>query len=268
MAQFISPSSENATGSPATGWFSTESPNYYSAINSDGGGQYISYTGNMDPLNSAFGGAMNRTFNWPATTDPGVNTGFKFRIRWAWNNIVPHVGTTELQFNIAFCGQSHQLLPYDFQEGAYRTTEYTLTSGEVDYFRANGGFSGSSVGTGLGIQVTYSDVFPPFAGSDTVTIDFVEFEIPDDAFVVIGSGGLDIGSGAFGFIGGGTLTLTGAGGVELGGTASVILSVDMSGLYILVVDKRHDTMYARDASEDTIDMKIPRPFGRTYLFGG
>lgn len=52
--------------------------------------------------------------------------------------------------------------------------------------------------------------------------------------------------------------------IDLGGTATVVLSADPSGIYTLVPGKTNDTLYDRDETPVvTVDVKIPDPFIRT-----
>lgn len=74
---------------------------------------------------------------------------------------------------------------------------------------------------------------------------------------ITGSGGVEISGSADSLLTGGALTITGSGGVEVGGSAELVLSVDISGIYQLTTNLRHDVLYARDSGEDTLEVKIP-----------
>ncbi len=54
----------------------------------------------------------------------------------------------------------------------------------------------------------------------------------------------------------------------INGSAVQVLSVDVSGLYTFIKNKRNDTLYTRNATADTLDVKIPKPFAKTFLAGG
>lgn len=60
---------------------------------------------------------------------------------------------------------------------------------------------------------------------------------------------------------------TGLGGIDFGGFADIILITDPSGIYTLVKDKRHDTLYNR-ADTDSIDVRIPTPYAKTGFLPG
>jgi hypothetical protein len=62
-----------------------------------------------------------------------------------------------------------------------------------------------------------------------------------------------------------SISITGSGGIDIGGTAIVIFMGDPSGIYTVIEGKTHDTLYQR-TSVDHIDMPIPNPYGITgYL---
>lgn len=62
-----------------------------------------------------------------------------------------------------------------------------------------------------------------------------------------------------------TLEYTMSGGLDLGGSPSIVFIVDPSGIYTLVKDKTNDTLYNR-AGDTSVTVKIPDPFIKTgYL---
>lgn len=58
------------------------------------------------------------------------------------------------------------------------------------------------------------------------------------------------------------ISITGSGGIDLGGTASFVFIGDPSGIYTLVPGKTHDTLYER-TDVDSVDVAIPNPFIET-----
>lgn len=66
---------------------------------------------------------------------------------------------------------------------------------------------------------------------------------------------------------GGTLIGDGYGGFNLGGTATMVFIQNPSGIYTLVKNKRHDTLYERMTGITSVDVKIPDPFVRTGFVG-
>lgn len=59
-----------------------------------------------------------------------------------------------------------------------------------------------------------------------------------------------------------------SGGIKLGSSALQVLSIDPSGIYTLVKNKTRDTLYDRQGSITSTDVKIPNPFAKTGYFGG
>lgn len=66
---------------------------------------------------------------------------------------------------------------------------------------------------------------------------------------------------------GGTLEGAGYGGIDLGGAATMVFIQNPSGIYTLVKNKRHDTLYERMTGITSVDVKIPDPFVRTGFVG-
>jgi hypothetical protein len=63
----------------------------------------------------------------------------------------------------------------------------------------------------------------------------------------------------------------GEGGVIIGsiGAANLVLSADVSGIYTLVPGRHFDRIYTRNVNpDDTADVAIPTPFGKTGFFSG
>lgn len=92
------------------------------------------------------------------------------------------------------------------------------------------------------------------------------------SLILTGSGGLKLSGG---IIPGDPLSLSlvnlntdGTGGIAIGSAAPLVLSVDASGIYTLVKNKTHDTLYERQSGITSVDVKIPNPFAKTGYFGG
>lgn len=115
--------------------------------------------------------------------------------------------------------------------------------------------------------------FGSYPVSDQFNATFLQLEIPDvptpPSIVFTGSGGTKV-SGAADVTSSGfpMILFTGAGGVKVSSRIIAVLSVDVSGIYTLVQGQRYDTLYVRDSSEETIDVKIPDPFIKTAFIGG
>lgn len=91
---------------------------------------------------------------------------------------------------------------------------------------------------------------------------------------VTGSGGIEV-SGEPEFSSSGNMTNdtpagVGLGGIEVGGDfTTIVLSADVSGMYTLVPGQHFDRVYTRNVDpDDTEDVAIPQPFGKTGFFGG
>lgn len=111
------------------------------------------------------------------------------------------------------------------------------------------------------VDVTYRITYEDGTTEDGTLIN--GYEYIDEGIEITGSGGVEVS-------GSGTLDsnmITGSGGVEVGGSATLVLSVDISGIYQLTGDLRHDTLYARDSGDDTIDVAIPEPFVKIAYLG-
>lgn len=67
----------------------------------------------------------------------------------------------------------------------------------------------------------------------------------------------------------GTLSGSGYGGFNIGGSSldDVVFMMNVSGIYTLVEDKTHDTLYERMTGITTQDVKIPDPFVKTGFVG-
>lgn len=63
------------------------------------------------------------------------------------------------------------------------------------------------------------------------------------------------------------LIVIGSGGISFGGAATIISVVDPSGIYTLVVGKRHDTLYDRTGATSR-DVMIPEPYAITGFIDG
>jgi len=65
------------------------------------------------------------------------------------------------------------------------------------------------------------------------------------------------------------IIMVGSGGVDVGGSPSIIFIGEPSGIYTLVKDKTHDTLYERQAGTTTfVNVKIPDPHIKTGFIGG
>jgi hypothetical protein len=62
------------------------------------------------------------------------------------------------------------------------------------------------------------------------------------------------------------IVIVGSGGIDFGGSAITLFIGDPSGIYTLVPDKKHDTLYER-TDVDSINVKIPNPFIVTGFLG-
>lgn len=63
-------------------------------------------------------------------------------------------------------------------------------------------------------------------------------------------------------------TITGSGGFDLGGSATIIFNIDPSGIYVLVPNKTHDTIYTDvTSSNETVDVAFPIPMIKTFFSG-
>lgn len=104
----------------------------------------------------------------------------------------------------------------------------------------------------LGAESDPSDpvVFDP--GVDPPPEPDIEFPDPDEV-PTLSPEGLSIG--------------VGYGGFNLGGAATMVFIQNPSGIYTLVKNKRHDTLYERMTGITSVDMKIPDPFIRTGFVG-
>lgn len=65
----------------------------------------------------------------------------------------------------------------------------------------------------------------------------------------------------------GVFTITGSGGVDFGGSPTIVYIEDASGIYTLINRKTNDSLYNR-IEDDILDVKIPDPFVRTGFIGG
>jgi hypothetical protein len=67
----------------------------------------------------------------------------------------------------------------------------------------------------------------------------------------------------------GDIIVVGDGGVELGDTgADIVTQEDLSGIYTIVPNKRHDTLQDRLPGQPTIEKTIPNPYFKTGYIGG
>lgn len=65
------------------------------------------------------------------------------------------------------------------------------------------------------------------------------------------------------------LEVTGSGGISFGGSSSIVTIGEPSGIYTLVKDKTHDTLYERQSGTTTsINVKIPDPYIKTGFVSG
>lgn len=136
----------------------------------------------------------------------------------------------------------------------------------------------------ISIEMTWSiTVVLPAVGFDEMQVDAFSFTIPNgtipnpnatpDADIeVTGEGGVLVSGGGPAYLEM-TLQVTGSGGVLVGSVGSedtpLVLSTNPTGLYTLVQDQRFDRIYTRNVDpDDTTDVAIPRPFGKTGYIGG
>lgn len=277
MAQIQSPTGQTvgAVGSGG-GYVSTEA-DLWSALITAADSEFVFTTTDINAGNFSadfgifsLGVVTQYSLQYNSVTDPGINTGHKVRYRLKWENIITADSFTELFVQLTFGGVGHNfkiasptpgqgILP-----GTFTVVEYTMTSGEVDNYRANGGYAGAGNSVPQIGLVFYSDLFPPNNGSQEVYFDFIEVEVPDAGSTeVTGSGGMELdGDGVINIP-----NITGSGGISLGGSPTIIASVDISGIYEIQDNKRNDTLYARESTDDTVDVEIPRPHYRTAFFG-
>lgn len=68
-------------------------------------------------------------------------------------------------------------------------------------------------------------------------------------------------------ISGGSGSGSGGGGIDLGGAATIVFSINPSGIYTITPGKLHDTLYERLGETTTINVKIPDPFIKTAFLG-
>jgi len=61
--------------------------------------------------------------------------------------------------------------------------------------------------------------------------------------------------------------LVGSGSIDFGGTADFVFIGDPSGIYTLVPNKTHDTLYERLGATTFVDVKIPDPIFKTGPIG-
>lgn len=62
------------------------------------------------------------------------------------------------------------------------------------------------------------------------------------------------------------IAITGSGGIDFGGSASFVFIGDPSGIYTLVVNKTHDTLYER-TDVNSVNVKIPDPIAKLAFLG-
>lgn len=134
------------------------------------------------------------------------------------------------------------------------------------------GFNGPlvvTVSVGVGVD---SDGNPSPNGNDLLAFQLTQFRfsIPEGTGGIIeftGDGGVELAGEADVDID--MLSITGSGGVEVAGEPQTVLSADSSGIYTLVPDQHFDKIYTRNVNDnDTADVKIPDPFGKTGYFSG
>ncbi len=66
------------------------------------------------------------------------------------------------------------------------------------------------------------------------------------------------------------IEITGSGGFEMGSNIAtpIVLSADISGIYTLVLNQHFDRVYTRNSdADDTTDVAIPTPFGKSAFLG-
>lgn len=124
---------------------------------------------------------------------------------------------------------------------------------------APGTVTGQIGGVSGGAQTTCLSFSVPDSSS-------ADIEITGDGGVLVSSEA-DIESSGFPDI-----HVTGSGGVLVGsigsGSTPLVLSKDVSGMYTFISDKRNDTIYTKNSDpDDTTDVAIPEPFGKTGYFG-
>jgi len=177
-----------------------------------------------------------------------------------------------------------------------------LTEAEVIDFRTNGGFDQFWV---LIWQDVFSGgATGPFNPGNTFDVAFIQLEVPDAGptpdIEITGDGGFIFGGSNYfevlsdaglifdfsspinfnhflsdaGLIfGGGGLAFGNAivsdAGLIFGGGGLIVLSADSSGIYTFVIGQHFDRILNRNtADNETVDVEIPSPFGKTGYFGG
>lgn len=172
--------------------------------------------------------------------------------------------------------------------GVSATYANTWNPNDTSGFSANGSVNSVNPLTGaawtraqlfstqFGVGGSWFSTLSPWSASDKgVIFDMflvqVQWTAPPPSLTLVGSGGLLIGGSAGDSDGGivlANLNVDGSGGLEIGGSALLVLSVDSSGIYTLVKDKTHDTLYERVAGITSVDVKIPDPTAKTGYLGG
>lgn len=262
---------------------------------------------------------LDVSFNMDSLIDPGINTGHVLNItlRYRLFSGVAFVGKVSVWLEAA---SFFRLWEGVFTEAGiivdtgelspcngptFVVLPLTLTSLEVDDFRAAGGYSSFSTGYSILCNTAQPTDFPYVSTAD---LAFIELEVPTPSgevpYDITGSGGFIFGgqglgtdyfvpAGGFEFggeaiIGFDPLELTPEGGFIFGGSAGIggnqivgtggfifggggrdflIRSPDIGGIYFLDPLATHDTFYLRDGDQGTEDVKIPDPFWQTAFLG-
>lgn len=139
-------------------------------------------------------------------------------------------------------------------------------------------YAGPEVPTGFVVEYSYDginwgpdNVIPYDGGTNYTTVSHF-FNLPDEYWIRITPYDLDpneIGEPSEPFLltipeEPGTIIITGDGGIDFGGSATIIFQGDPSGIYSLIPDKRNDTVYDHNVDPVTTEnVAIPKPFIKT-----
>ena len=212
-----------------------------------------------------FNGIWNFTTNFSfqmslAGASPGSFNGWILRIRYRWSGGVGLAVPGTLALSVGRLGSCINVGNQDSN-----SAPLVFTTGDFNISAVDAAALGPGISYQVLLEQTAGD--DPFPAWDITKIELIIADggvLPD--IEITGDGGVEVNGTQLSW------DIIGEGGVEVGGgivgTNNLVLSVDASGIYTLIKDKSDDTLYQRDSSDETIDVKIPDPFVKTGYLGG
>lgn len=204
-------------------------------------------------ITESFSGSPTRIFEKTATEYNNLPIGIQRNLALLYGPIGREItGAGTYRFN-----------NFHAYNGSYSiwslTVEFERLNHRVIVSDTGGGLSGRTWTLVDSNQVSTA-VTPTSQTSTEVIFDFDSFS--DGSYYLVGSG-VQFAS----FQLGGNVTITGSGGINLGGTANIVYIADSTGIYTLVPGKLNDTIYTGLADPETLEVKIPDPFIKTAYLG-